>query len=148
MTITTRKLDNADYGRWQDLFQKYFDFYEIQSPKDGFQSVWDWVFDPVQEFWCEVAIDGDTQIVGFVHYQMWYNSMCAGKSCYMADLYVDPSVRGKGVGRKLIDHVRSFAKDNDLQSVDWLTQDFNYAGRQLYDTYEPKTNFVFYSIPV
>jgi len=65
--------------------------------------------------------------------------------CYLSDLYVNPENRGCGAGRALIDHVLAFAKANNIANVRWLTQDFNYAGRRLYDTYSPKSDFILYS---
>ena len=113
----------------------------------GFDKVWGWIADPENDFWCDLAVSSDGRIIGLVHYQLWHSSMTAGMACYMADLFVDPDEHGAGAGRLLIDRVRSFAKDKGLASVDWLTQETNYAGRSLYDTYQPKTEFIFYSVP-
>ena len=48
----------------------------------------------------------------------------------------------------MIDHVIRFAKAQGFTNVRWLTQEFNYAGRKLYDTYRPKSDFILYSVPV
>ena len=66
--------------------------------------------------------------------------------CYLSDLYVEPGVRGSGVGRTLIDHVLDFAKSRGLPGVRWLTQEFNYPARTLYDTYAAKTDFILYNV--
>ena len=147
MNISIRPLETADRGRWQELFQGYFEFYNADVPDNGFDRVWHWVFDPQNDFWCDLAINQDGNAIGFVHYQLWHSTLTASMACYMADLFVEPSARGSGTGRLLIDGVLSFARDRGLPTVDWLTQDNNYAGRQLYDTYQPKTNFAFYSVP-
>ena len=68
--------------------------------------------------------------------------------CYLSDLYVEPAIRGGGVGRALIDHVFQFARSNDIPNVRWLTQDYNTAARKLYDTYGEKSDFILYSFPV
>ncbi|MEM7635997.1 MAG: GNAT family N-acetyltransferase [Pseudomonadota bacterium] len=146
-TVLIRRLEEADRDRWQDLFRSYFEFYEVEVPENGFDRVWNWIFDPDNDFWCDLAVKQDGSIIGFVHYQLWHSSLTASMACYMADLFVEPSERGSGAGRLLVDKVLAFARDRDLPSVDWLTQDSNYAGRRLYDTYEPKSDFVFYSVP-
>ncbi|MEM7428001.1 MAG: GNAT family N-acetyltransferase [Pseudomonadota bacterium] len=138
---------DGDRARWEELFGAYFTFYEMEPPKGGFDVVWAWIQDDENPFWCTVAEDTAGKIIGFVHYQLWHNSLSAGMSVYMADLFVHPDVRGGGAGRALIDHVLAFARGRGLPSVDWLTQDFNYPGRRLYDTYQKKTDFVFYSVP-
>ena len=146
MTVSIRRLEETDRSRWQELFQGYFDFYEVDVPDNGFDRVWHWIFDDRNDFWCDLAIGGDGRIVGFVHYQLWHSTLSAGMACYMADLFVEPAERGSGAGRLLVDNVLAFARDRGLASVDWLTQDSNYAGRQLYDTYQPKSDFVFYTV--
>lgn len=148
MTVSIRQLEEADRARWQELFQGYFEFYKVDVPENGFDKVWDWIFVPHNDFWCDLAVKGDGHVIGLVHYQLWHSTLAASMACYMADLFVDPSERGTGAGRLLIDRVLSFARDRGLPSVDWLTQDFNYAGRRLYDTYQPKSEFIFYSVPV
>lgn len=147
MTVSIRRLEEADRSRWQDLFQGYFEFYQVVVPENGFDRVWHWIFDPHNDFWCDLAIGADGRIIGFVHYQLWHSTLTASMACYMADLFVEPSERGSGAGRLLVDNVLAFARDRDLPSVDWLTQDSNYAGRHLYDTYRPKSEFVFYTVP-
>ena len=147
MATLIRKLEEADRPRWQELFQGYYEFYKTEVPENGFDTVWGWIFDPHNEFWCDLAVNDDGRIVGLVHYQLWHSTLSASMTCYMADLFVDPSERGGGAGRLLIDRVKSFAQEKGLPSVDWLTADSNYPGRRLYDTYEPKTEFVFYSVP-
>ncbi len=81
-------------------------------------------------------------------YQLMHRSLGGGMVCYLSDLYVNPSVRGSGAGRALIDHVVEFAKARGLPNVRWLTQEFNYPARRLYDTYQPKSDFILYSVPV
>ena len=56
-------------------------------------------------------------------------------------------VAGVLVGTEL-DHVLGFAKAQGLPGVRWLTQEFNYAARRLYDTYSSKTDFILYNVAV
>ena len=147
MTISIRPITDADRAIWETMFTAYATFYKTSIPDGGFDAVWDWIFDPDNDFWCDVA-DVDGQIVGFTQYQFMHRSLGGSMVCYLSDLYVDPNVRGGGVGRAMIDHVMDFAKSKGLTNVRWLTQDFNYAGRRLYDTYAPKSDFILYSVPV
>ena len=71
----------------------------------------------------------------------------AGKSknvCYIQDLYADPSVRGMGVGRAVIEGVYAAADANGKPSVYWLTQEENTEARKLYDRIAKVTNFIKY----
>ena len=61
------------------------------------------------------------------------------------DLYADPSVRGTGIGRKLIEAVYAAADADGCPSVYWMTQDFNAEARKLYDRIATLTPFIKYN---
>jgi GNAT superfamily N-acetyltransferase len=146
MPANIRPLHKDDRAIWEQMFQSYAEFYKTNVPKGGFDAVWGWIFDDQNDFWCAVAEDPDGQVIGFTQYQLMHRSLGGGMTCYLSDLYVDPETRGAGTGRALIDHVREFAKAQGLPGVRWLTQEFNYPARRLYDTYEPKTDFILYNV--
>jgi len=147
MTCTVRPLETSDRERWLELFKAYLDYYDTDLPSEGIDRVWSWIFDEQNSFWAALAINGQGVPVGLAQYQLTHNTLTGSMTCYLADLYVDPSARGEGAGRTLVDHVRTFARSKGLPSVDWLTEETNKAARRLYDTYKPKTDYVFYSVP-
>ena len=148
MTMTIRPLEQNDRAQWERMFQAYAAFYKTSVPDGGFDRVWTWIFDPANDFWCDIAEGDKGGLIGFTQYQLMHRSLGGGMVCYLSDLYVEPAVRGSGAGRALIDHVLAFAKDLGLPGVRWLTQEFNYPGRRLYDSYGPKTDFILYNVPV
>ena len=148
MSITIRPPQEGDRGKWEELFQAYAEFYKTSVPDGGFDTVWDWINDDGNDFWCALAVQDDGTIIGFTQYQLMHRSLGGGMVCYLSDLYVDPEIRGSGAGRAMIDHVVEFAKERGLPNVRWLTQEFNYPARRLYDSYQPKSDFILYSVPV
>jgi GNAT superfamily N-acetyltransferase len=148
MAAKIRALQNEDRAIWEQMFKSYAEFYKTSVPEGGFDTVWGWIFDDQNDFWCAVAENADGQVVGFTQYQLMHRSLGGGMTCYLSDLYTLPDLRGAGTGRALIDHVRAFAKAEGLPGVRWLTQEFNYPARRLYDTYAPKTDFILYNVPV
>ena len=148
MSVSIRPLAQGDRAKWEELFQAYAEFYKTSVPDGGFDAVWDWIFDENNDFWCDLACDDGGNIIGFTQYQLMHRSLGGGMVVYLSDLYVSPDIRGSGAGRALIDHVVEFAKSKGLPNVRWLTQEFNYPARRLYDTYEPKSDFILYSVPV
>lgn len=50
------------------------------------------------------------------------------------DLFVDPALRGKGQGRKMIQAVADIAKEMGCLRLQWLTKHDNLNARRLYDT--------------
>ena len=65
--------------------------------------------------------------------------------CYLQDLFARSETRGQGVGRALIEAVYEAADAAGAPAVYWLTQEFNYTGRQLYDRIGVKTPFIRYN---
>ncbi len=143
-----RPLEDKDRPKWEQMFQAYAEFYKTSIPEGGFDHVWEWIFDPGNDFWCDVAENPSGELIGFTQYQLMHRSLGGNMVCYLSDLYVDPDIRGSGAGRALIDNVLKFAKQRGLPGVRWLTQEFNYPARKLYDTYTPKTDFILYNVPV
>lgn len=140
-----RPLQRSDRMIWTSLFSSYAEFYNTEIPEGGFDRVWEWIFDADNDFWCDLIIDANDQPFGFTQYQLMHRSLSGEMVCYLSDLFVEPNNRGQGAGRALIDHVINFARSRNMSNVRWLTQEFNYAGRRLYDSYSPKSDFILYS---
>jgi GNAT superfamily N-acetyltransferase len=143
-----RPVTPADRAVWEALFDGYAAFYQTEVAAGAKAAVWAWIMDDAPEFWCDLAVDEAGGVVGMVQYQLMHRSLSGQKVCYLSDLFVRPEMRGGGVGRALIDHVIGFARSRGISNVRWLTQEFNYAGRRLYDSYRPKSDFILYSVPV
>ena len=143
-----RPLALADRARWEEMFAGYAAFYRTEVPEGGFDTVWGWIFDPANDFWCDVVEDASGALSGFVQYQLMHRSLGGTMTCYLSDLWVDPAMRGAGTGRALIDHVLDFARKRGLPGVRWLTQESNYPARMVYDAYARRTDFILYNVPV
>ncbi len=141
-----RALESTDKTVWKTLLDEYAAFYKTSVPNHAQDTVWSWIFNETEEFWCDLIINDEGAAFGFTQYQLMHRSLAGSKVCYLSDLYVRPEQRNQGAGRALIDHVFSFARENNISNVRWLTQEFNYAGRKLYDTYASKSDFILYSV--
>ena len=63
----------------------------------------------------------------------------------MQDLYTNESLRGQGVGSKLIQAVYNKAKTASSSRVYWQTQENNAVARKLYDNIAMHLGFIVYS---
>ena len=147
MTTTIRPLHADDWPEWKRLWHDYLAFYETELP----DAIYDTLFarllgnDP-QDFHGLIA-EVEGRPVGLTHYVFHRHGWKVENVCYLQDLYVDPTVRGQGVGRALIEAVYSEADKAGAPSVYWLTQDFNTEARKLYDRIGTLTPFIKYARP-
>lgn len=65
----------------------------------------------------------------------------------LADLFIDPNIRSKGYGRKMMLAVRDAAKEMGCFRLEWATQHGNVVARRLYDTLG-SCEFVEYRMPL
>lgn len=90
-----------------------------------------------------VALDAG-RIVGLAHYLFHRNTRMIGMACYMQDLFTDPGMRGRGIGRALIEAVYSRASAAGSTRIHWQTQTTNMVAQRLYDTVARNSGFVVY----
>lgn len=145
MTVTIRPVADADRARWEELFRGYAKFYKAAIGDEAVAAVWGWIHDPSSEFYADLA-EADGQVVGLVQYWPMFRPLAGKRTCYLSDLFVDPAARGHGAGAALIEHVRAWAAREGLSDVRWLTQEFNYTARALYDRFAPKSDFIMYTV--
>ena len=145
MAPVIRPLQNQDKVAWQKLWRAYLAFYETTLD----QSIYDTTFarltspdHPHQNAF--IALQND-HAVGLVHYIYHAHNWRSENVTYLQDLFADPTARGQGIGRALIQAVYDAADANGTPTVYWLTQDFNAPARQLYDRIATLTPFVKYS---
>ena len=91
-----------------------------------------------------VAVDAADKPVGFAHVLFHRSTWSATWYCYLEDLFVAPSLRAKGIGRKLIEAVYAEADRRGATRTYWTTEEQNHGARGLYDRLARKTAMVQY----
>ena len=143
--VTIAALTAADHDEWAALWAGYLTFYESELTDEVTADV----FRRLVEGGAlrgAIARDDDGRAVGLVHWLFHPSTWSIGPYCYLEDLFVSPDVRGGGVGRALIAHVRDRAQIEGAAKVYWLTQSGNATARTLYDRVAEDTGFVPYQI--
>lgn len=142
--IAVRALARADEPQWRRLWSAYLRFYETELPEEVYAATFARLLSQDHPQWALIAeLDGAP--VGLVHFLYHRHNWRIEDVCYLQDLYADPQVRGKGVGRALIEAVYAAADANDTPAVYWLTQDFNTTARKLYDRIGELSPFIKYN---
>lgn len=145
MTLNVRPLTAADEPQWRVLWKGYLDYYETSVPDEMYKTAFSRMLSGGDDEFNGMVAELDGKLVGLVHFLYHRHGWKVDKVCYLQDLYADPTVRGKGIGRALIEAVYKAADANGTPAVYWLTQDFNEAGRRLYDRIGTLTPFIKYS---
>lgn len=131
MTIKVRPIVQADKVRWLELFKEYIVFYKSKLSDEQFELTWNRIN---SEFNINgLVAEKNGQIVGFTHYIFRPSTWAVEDFCYLEDLYVDPKVRGGGVGRALIKAVEDIAIAKGSKRLYWTTAPDNETARKLYD---------------
>ena len=132
-----------DYAQWLPLWQGYQTFYKTNIPETVTQKTWARFLNSDEPMHCGVA-EQDGLLVGFVHYIFHRSCWTEGDYVYLQDLFTTPELRGKGVGRALVEHVYAAAKEQGGSRVWWLTHETNTDAMHLYDKIADKSGFVQY----
>lgn len=142
--IEIRPAQPEDRDVWRALWTQYLAFYESEVSDEVYSTTWNRIFiDSPYEPSCLLAwVDG--KAVGLVHYFFHRHAWKVENVCYLQDLFTDPTTRGMGVGRALIEAVYEKADKAKCPTVYWTTQHFNEPARRLYDDIGQLTPFIKY----
>ena len=145
--INVRDVARGDYQQWLPLWAGYNTFYERVGPTavplEVTNTTWSRFFDAYEPVHALVAESGG-KLVGMTHYIFHRNTTMLGPTCYLQDLFTAAEVRGKGVGRALIEGVYDRAKAAGSTRVYWMTHETNTTAMKLYDQVAEKPGFLIY----
>jgi GNAT superfamily N-acetyltransferase len=147
LNLTIRALQEKDKSQWLKLWAGYLEFYKSTISSEQTELTWKRLINNEQKMFGFVA-ETEEVIIGFTHCLFRPSTWTETDYCYLEDLYVDPNIRGKGIGRALMDRVIELAKEKNSKRVYWTTQEFNKTARVLYDSITPVSEFVQYRLPI
>jgi GNAT superfamily N-acetyltransferase len=137
----------SDFPQWLPLWNGYNEFYGRSGatalPDEITQTTWTRFFDVYEPMHAMVA-ESDGELVGLVHYLFHRSTISISPTCYLQDLFTKESVRGKGVGRRLIAAVYEQAKVEGVTRVYWQTHESNSTAMKLYDQVADRSGFLVY----
>lgn len=84
-----------------------------------------------------VALSGN-EMVGFAIFFPVLKTFRGERSLYLEDLYISQTMRGQGLGLKLLKEVVKYAKRNGFHRMDWQALDWNEPAINFYQKLEAK----------
>ena len=145
MSFTIRDAEPGDEAAWRGLWQGYLAFYNVSLDPAITDHTWARLMSADSALKARLATDG-TRVLGFAVHQHHASTWVMGDDCYLEDLFIDPTFRGKGIGRALIADLQALAAANGWQRLYWLTDQDNARARKLYDSIVPSDGHVRYRI--
>jgi GNAT superfamily N-acetyltransferase len=123
-------LTESDRAGWEALARGHHACFGTEIGDDGYEQTWRRVLDGEQTRGVAARLDGT--IVGIAHYVFHAGIWQAGGRCYLADLFVHPSARRRGIATALIKWVAKDAEEHGFPRLYWNTLD-NAPACALYD---------------
>lgn len=147
-SITVRSIALQDFEAWLPLWLGYNRFYGRSGPTalagEVTAMTWSRFFDVYEPVHALVAESGG-ELVGLTHYLFHRSTTRIVPVCYLQDLFTTESVRGRGVGKALIEAVYKQARAAGCDRVYWQTHETNATAMRLYDQVAEKSGFVVYA---
>jgi len=143
--MRVRDIREADAKDWRRLWSGYNDYYEKAVPPEVTAQTLRRLLDPNAPLIGRIA-EKDDRIAGFSISVLHESSWSSSSVCYLEDLFVDPDVRGAGVGRALIQDLIDLGRARGWSRLYWHTQTNNERARRLYDSFVAADAFVRYRL--
>ncbi len=140
----TRNAAPADEAAWRRLWAGYLAFFGKSLPEAVTATTWRRLLDPTSSMIARLAIRDDA-VVGFALCVLHAGTWVTTPICYLEDLFVDPAVRGTGVGRALIEDLVRLGTERGWSRLHWHARSGNGA-RVLYDRFTLADDAVHYQL--
>ena len=72
--------------------------------------------------------------VGFALYFFTFSTFVGKPALYLEDLYIQPSMRGQGIGKALLRELAKIALQRDCKRMDWAVLDWNQPAIEFYQS--------------
>lgn len=144
LPVEIRPLRAEDRAQWQELWRQYLAFYDSALPDRMYDIAFQRMLGDDPRDFSGLVAEQDGRLVGLTHYLFHRHGWKEEDVIYLQDLFASPDMRGRGIGRRLIEAVYAVADQAGAASVYWLTQEFNHTARDLYDRVGVLTPFIKY----
>lgn len=88
-------------------------------------------------WWAFVVEDTTSNIIAFALYYIRYSTW-KGQVMYLEDILVTESMRGKGIGKMLIERLKDEAREKGFKRITWQVLDWNEPAINFYKKFDAK----------
>jgi GNAT superfamily N-acetyltransferase len=91
----------------------------------------DALFSANPRLFCDIA-EWDGEVAGFAVWFVNFSTFSGRSGIYLEDLFVRPSLRGKGIGKALLSHLAKECVTNGWSRLQWSVLDWNTPSIEFY----------------
>ncbi|MEU8606779.1 GNAT family N-acetyltransferase [Actinoplanes sp. NPDC048791] len=135
-------LGEEDHSEWEALTRRYNEHFGTEISNALYDRTWRRLVARDEIRGAAARVDG--AMVGLAHYY-FHTSLWGAGRCYLADLFVAPGARRRGVATAILHWVARDAEKHDAPRMYWNTTLDNRDGRALYDTVADYSGFIVYN---
>ena len=147
MTFGIRTAEAADEAAFRALWRDYLAFYRVTLAPEVTDTTWARILDPCSPLTARLVLTGG-RVRGFAIHHTHLSTWGTRPDVYLEDLYLEPSARGLGLGRALIEDLIALGKAKGWGRLYWHTDEGNAAARRLYDRFTRSDGHVRYRLPL
>ena len=80
-----------------------------------------------------LVVDCGPRVVGFALFFTNFSTFLAKPGLYLEDLFVEPELRGRGIGQALLTHLAELAAERGCGRFEWSVLDWNVNAIRFYE---------------
>ncbi|RQW96261.1 GNAT family N-acetyltransferase [Micromonospora inaquosa] len=141
-------LTESDRNGWEGLTRRFHAHFAgrpgrpaMEVDDDGYEHTWHRLIDRGQVRGIYARLDGN--MVGIAHY-LFHTSVWGAGRCYLAELFVDPHARRRGIATAMIEWVARDAEEHGAPRLYWNTE-VDAEARALYDKVGVYRGYILYN---
>jgi GNAT superfamily N-acetyltransferase len=131
--MVVRPAEREDRSQLLELIKGYFAFYRTSFPAvSKIETMLD-LLERDPGLGVQLIAEEGGRLHGFASLYACLDTLVADRILVMNDLFVDPSLRNRGVGAALFDASLAYATAHGYARLDWVTAADNKDAQRLYD---------------
>ena len=142
-----RAVAASDFALWLALWDGYNAFYgragATALPETVTRTTWERFLDPAEPVHA-LVYESEGELRGLTHYIFHRSTISIPPICYLQDLFTVEHLRGRGVGRSLIEAVAARAREAGSERLYWQTHETNHTAMRLYNAVAERSGFNVY----
>ncbi len=142
--IKITPIEVLTFSAWEEMWIDYAGQYASNLNPSINKSTYNKLTDSSTNLHGITAIIGHP--AGFAQFFYHPSTWSISEVCYLQDLYVCPSSRRQGIGKRLIAEVATIARERGCSELNWKTRKSNVIAQTLYEQIAEQTELIPYRI--